>query len=167
MTVQGGLGAPLAFGLLLGGIGTMFGFFWQFLMVSGSLLTVTGDLVGPVGIGAIFIGLMVLSPLYVLAGMFLSAGILHLCLLAVRGGCNGFEGTFRVVAYSQATQVISLIPFVGGLGAWIWNLVVQIVGLKEIHEITYGRVVLALLIPVAVLCLLGLAGVILALVLAS
>jgi hypothetical protein len=72
-----------------------------------------------------------------------------------------------VVAYSQATQVISLIPFVGGLGAWIWNLVVQIVGLKEIHEITYGRVVLALLIPVAVLCLLGLAGVILALVLAS
>ena len=167
MTVRGGLAPPLAFGLLLGAIGTMFGFFWQFLMVSGSLLTLTGGLLGPIGIGAIFIGLMILSPLYVLAGMFLSAGILHLCLLAVRGAPNRFEATFRVVAYSQAIQVLALIPFVGGPVAWIWNLIVQVIGLKEIHDITYGRVVLALLIPLALIALLGIAGVILALVLAS
>ena len=77
----------------------------------------------------------------------------HLCflslfLLVVRGGQNGFEATFRVVSYSQATQALGLIPFIGGWIGGIWQLIVQIIGLREIHEISYFRVVIAFLIPV-------------------
>jgi hypothetical protein len=46
MTHKGGIMEPLAFGLLLGSIGSMFGFFWQFLMMSGSLLALGEALTG-------------------------------------------------------------------------------------------------------------------------
>jgi hypothetical protein len=69
----------------------------------------------------------------------------------VRGGKSGFEATFRVVAYSQATRVWSVIPFVGGPIGWVWRTIVQIIGLKEAHEVGYTRIVLAFLIPLALL----------------
>jgi len=69
----------------------------------------------------------------------------------VRGGKSGFEATFRVVAYSQATRVWSVIPFVGGPIGWVWRTIVQIIGLKQAHEVSYARIVVALLIPLALL----------------
>jgi hypothetical protein len=70
-------------------------------------------------------------------------------LLILRGGKNGFGSTFRVVSYSQAAQLCGLVPFVGGFVGGIWQLIVMIVGLKEIQETSYFRVIMAFLIPVA------------------
>jgi hypothetical protein len=78
----------------------------------------------------------------------------------VRGADNGFEATFRVVAYSQAAQVLGIIPFVGGWIGWIWQLIIQIIGFREIHETSYLRVILAFVIPLVVGILLLLAVVI-------
>ena len=102
----------------------------------------------------IFIGLMVISPLFVTMIIFSTSGILHLLLLIVGGGKNGFEATFRVVSYSQATQVLGMMPFIGGLIGGFWLLIVQIIGLREIHETSYLRVFVALLIPLALIFLL-------------
>jgi hypothetical protein len=52
-----------------------------------------------------------------------------------------------VVAYSQATQFLSIIPFIGGMAAFVWLIAIQIIGLREIHDTSYGRVVMAYLIP--------------------
>jgi hypothetical protein len=71
----------------------------------------------------------------------------------VRGGRKGFEVTFRVVAYSQATRVWSIIPFIGSPIGWVWRTVVQIIGLKEVHQISYVRITVAFLIPLALLLL--------------
>lgn len=76
-------------------------------------------------------------------------------LLLVRGAKNGFEATFRVVAYSQATRLWSTIPFIGSPIGWIWRAIVQIIGLKEAHEISYVRIVVAFLIPLALLMLIA------------
>jgi hypothetical protein len=81
-------------------------------------------------------------------------------LLVVRGGENGFEATFRVVSYSQATQIWGVIPFLGGFIGGLWIIIVQIIGLREIHETSYLRVILALLIPIALILLLVMAIVI-------
>jgi hypothetical protein len=83
--------------------------------------------------------------------MFIYSAILHLLLLMVRGGKNGFEATFRVVAYSQAAQVWELIPIVGSWIGGVWQLIVQVVGLREIHGVSYLRIILAFLLPVAFL----------------
>lgn len=153
MPSKGGIKEPLAFGLLLGSIGTMFGFFWNFLMMSGGLIAVDNDLTGQFSATLIFFGMIIISPLLVMITMIVFSAVLHLLLLIVRGGKNGFEATFRVVSYSQATQVLGLIPFIGGIIGGLWNLIVQIIGLKRVHETSYLRVFMALLIPVALIFL--------------
>ena len=159
MAHKRGIMEPFAFGLLFGAIGSMFGFFWQFL-ISGSILPLGEALMGHLSMSLIFFGVMIISPLFVIIAMFLTSAILHLLLLIVRGGRNGFEATFRVVSYSQATQIWGIIPFLGGFIGGIWIIIVQIIGLREIHETSYLRVILALLIPVALILLLVLAIVI-------
>ena len=74
--------------------------------------------------------------------------IVHLLLTVVGGARKGFEATFRAVCYSQATQFWALIPYVGGLIASLWLVVVQFIGIREIHEVSYTRVLIAFLIPV-------------------
>ena len=160
MTYKGGIKEPLAFGLLLGSIGGMFGFFWQFLVMSGGLLAIDHEIMSHFTISLIFFGIAIVFPLFVTIAIFVASAILHLLMLIVRGGKNGFEATFRVVSYSQASQIWGLIPFIGGLIGGLWILVVQIIGLREIHETSYLRVILALLIPLALVLLMVMAIVI-------
>ena len=160
LTFKAGIVEPLAFGTLVGSIGSMFGLFWQLLMWSGLVLTYGESIFGQFSIGVILLIIMVIIPILWIAWIFVSSGITHLLLLIVRGGANGYEATLRVVSYSQATQVWSLIPFVGGTIGWIWQLVVQIIGLRHIHRTSYLRVIVAFLIPVAIIFLLGIVVVI-------
>ena len=160
LTFKAGIVEPLAFGTLVGSIGSMFGLFWQLLMWSGLVLTYGESIFGQFTIGVILLIIMVIIPILWVAWIFVSSGITHLLLLIVRGGENGYEATLRVVSYSQATQVWSLIPFVGGTIGWIWQLVVQIIGLRHIHRTSYLRVIVAFLIPVAIIFLLGIVVVI-------
>ncbi|MDY6971874.1 MAG: YIP1 family protein [Thermodesulfobacteriota bacterium] len=161
LTFRGGIREPLAFGLLSGSLGSMFSLFWVVLTWSDKLPSFDQPLFGLSAMALVFIIVLAVIPFLVILGMFISSGILHLSLLIVRGGKNGYEATFRVVSYSQATQAWGLIPFVGGWVGWLWRLIVQIIGLREIHETSHLRVIIALLIPVAVLFLLLIGAVIL------
>jgi hypothetical protein len=165
MAFQGGMGEPFAFGLLFGTAGAIFSAFWQFLLMSGVLRSIGHQFFGETGLGLLFLGLMIISPVFVILNMFLTSAVLHACLLIVGGGRNGFEATFRVVAYSQATQIIGVIPLAGGVISWLWKLVVGIIGLREIHDTSYGRVILALLLPLGLVFLLGMFALILVLML--
>jgi hypothetical protein len=107
--------------------------------------------------GLIFLAVIVIIPIYVALGMFIWSGILHLCLLIVGGAKSGYEATFRAVSYSQAAQAWSLIPFIGGWIAGIWQLIVQVIGLREIHETSYLKVIVAFLIPLVLIFLLVMA----------
>ncbi|MDP6179351.1 MAG: YIP1 family protein, partial [Desulfatiglandales bacterium] len=109
----------------------------------------------------VFFGLLIFSPLVIIIILFVTSGILYLSLQIVKGGKNGFEATFRVISYSQAIQVVGLIPFIGGLIGGLWILVVQVIGIREIHETSYLRVIIAFLIPLALIFLVVMAGVIL------
>lgn len=153
MASGGGIKEPFAFGLLFGSLGMMFALFWQFLTLSGLILSRGGDLINESNISLIFFVVILVSPLFVIAGMFFTSAILHVCLLMVGAGKNGFEATFRVVAYSQATQILGVIPFVGGVLGWFWQLMVQFIGVREIHETSYWRVFLASFIPLAFIIL--------------
>ncbi|MBN1103664.1 MAG: YIP1 family protein [Deltaproteobacteria bacterium] len=153
MDVQAGLREPFAFGLLTGALGTMVGLFWQFLVMSGSITSMTRGYLDQYGIALVFTGVLVLSLLLVVVLLFATSLIVHGCLSLVRGGKNGFEATFRVVAYSQAAQILAFIPFVGGLAGLVWQLMVQMIGLKEIHGVSYGRIILAFSIPLVLLLL--------------
>ena len=93
-----------------------------------------------------------LSPFLIIAGLFLSAGILHLCLMLVRGTKYGFEATFRTVAYGYSANALMVIPFCGGFLAALWAIILYIIGLREAHETTGGKAAVAVFLPAIACC---------------
>jgi hypothetical protein len=80
------------------------------------------------------------------------AAILHLMLLLLGGARRGFEATFRVASFSQATSLFFLLPFCGQLVGFVWCLVLYVLGLAEAHQIGHGKAAAAVLLPLVLLC---------------
>jgi hypothetical protein len=157
MTHKGGMREPLAFGLLLGSLGAMFGFFWDFLMIGERLVSRWPNFFGQFSMSLIFLVVIILTPLFVMVSMFVVSSILHLSLIIVGGGRSGFEGTFRIVAFSQSTKILDLIPFVGGFVGWFWHIIVQVIGLREMHETSYLRTIIAMILPIIFIFIISIA----------
>jgi len=95
----------------------------------------------------------VLSPVSVLLGLFLGAGILHLCLMVLGGANRPFETTLRVVCYTGGSaNLFSMIPICGWLIAFVYTIVLETIGLSRAHQITTGKALLAVLLPIFVCC---------------
>lgn len=165
MKREGGLTDPLLFALIGGSIGAIASILFQ---VGLQAITNSGgrnNFVELFGVGMV-IGFIVLSPLFLAAGIFIGSGVLHLCLMILGGAKRPFETTFRVVCYScGAAYLFSIIPFCGGYITPIYNIVLQCLGLSRAHETTIGKAVLAVLLPMIVCC--GISAVVLGLILAS
>jgi len=156
MNVTGGLADPTLYALIVGMVGIMAFYFWQILLQNSLPGSLSHDIKGPVGID-LFSGIgmalvAIFSPFFIIMGLFLWAGFLHLLLLLVQGAKNGFEATFRAVAYSYGSNLFLLIPFCGGIIAAVWNIIVVIIGLKEAHGISGGKAAFAVLFPVIFCC---------------
>lgn len=156
MPVTGGLTDPLLYGLIVGMAGLMFFYFWKILlfgmmqnfMPPGMKGAAGQQLLQGIGTAA----LAFVAPFLIVIGLFVSAGLLHLFLMMVKGARAGFEATFRVVAYGYSANICLLVPFCGGLIAGVWTLVLTIIGLKEAHETTGGMAVFAVFLPLIVCC---------------
>jgi len=110
----------------------------------------------PAGARGLFtVGIAVLIPIGVLISTFIWTGIVHVFLWMLGGAKEGFEATLRVYAYSRgSTALLEWIPVCGGLVALIWSLILQIIGLARVHEIGGGKAALAVLLPLALCCVL-------------
>lgn len=161
MPVTGGLTEPLLYALIVGMFGLMFSTIWQLAtkgamqnMIPGMPMGAGHDMLQ--GTGLVFFAFF--SPLLVIIGLFLSAGILHVCLMLVRGATAGFEGTFRVVSYGYSANLFLVLPFCGYPLMIVWSIVLYIIGLKEAHQTTGGKAAFAVFLPViACTCLVALA----------
>ena len=155
--VEGGIKEPLAYGLLTGSTGMMVEVFWQLLLfgeIGDGLSSFLDSLLGSEATILFSLGAMAICPLMVLITVLAMSAILHVFLSLVRGGKSGFEATFRVVSFSQSAQLWGLIPVAGSFIGALWLIVVQVIGLRQIHKTSYLRVAMALVIPVAVLLVL-------------
>ncbi len=159
MPKTGGIGAPLAFGLIVGYLGllvaTIYSALTQTLVGSafrnldeGPFARVAPLLEGGLG----FIGNAILGPFYILIGLFVGAGLYHLVLMILGEARQGFETTFRVVCYGQSAAVLQVVPFCGGVVMAVWLIVVNIIGLSEAHGIGRGSAAIAVLAPVVLCC---------------
>jgi hypothetical protein len=135
-------GALFSFGLLFGSLGTMLVVFWQFTALVWGLGPAASG-AAPMLIGAAFMLCVVLTPIWVVAAILINTLFVHFCLCLVGAGREGLIGTFRVVAYSQAAKFLGILPFVGGPAAFIWQMVIQVIGLREVHRISSLRLLLA------------------------
>ena len=160
MPVTGGLGGPLLYGVIVGYVGLVAGAIYGaiFQAVAGPHLFAMphrGELEKFLpylqgGMGLVF--QIVLGPLLIAAGLFISSAIPHLLLMLFGGAPRGFEATFRVRGYAEAASLLRLIPFCGTPIFVIYLLVLTIVGLSEAHGIGRGRATAAVLLPLFFLC---------------
>jgi hypothetical protein len=155
MRRAGGLGEPVAFGVIgsvLGGVVSA---------VYNMLLSTT--MAGLQGAGAAreqaFMGMfstgcmILILPIATVIGMFVGAGIYHLMLMLLGGARRPFETTLRVAAYTNgATAVLNLVPICGAFAAAIYAIVANIIGLAKAHEISTGKAAAAVLLPVVICC---------------
>ena len=140
--------------------------------VLNGLFTMLGNIIkGTSGVGGGIAGLfgsIVFTPILVALFLFVGAGIYHLLVLLLAGGSNaGYEATFRVGAYASAILIISwitslfnIIPIIGpiiggllGLIIGVYGVIIQVLGIREVHSTTTGRAVAIVLIPTAVILL--------------
>jgi predicted Zn finger-like uncharacterized protein len=139
----------LIFGILTGSIGVMFRIFWMFLFESQELKYIT-NLFPDVNFNEIYLGLIIWAPFIVLMSALLMAAVIHVTLFVFGGASRGFEGTFKVILYSNAASIFNLFYYnnMGEIIAFVLSVVIIVVGLKEIHETKRWKALLALLLPV-------------------
>jgi hypothetical protein len=165
MPVVGGLGAPLLYAVIAGWIGLAASALYQAVWV-----TIVGPSSLPFGLerpeltAALaflesWVGLvaqLVFGGFSVVISVFVTSGFLHLVLMVLGGARRGFEATFRVVCFSQATMLllvvpVFLIPFCGLVGV-AWCLALYVIGLAEAHQIGRGQSLAAVLLPLLLVC---------------
>src|SRR5688572_8012218 len=161
MPVVGGLGSPLLYGIIVGYIGVVAKALYDlvFSSVFGSAFTSMAQdpQLAPFvamfqgGVGS-FVGALIFGVPLLIIGMFISSGIFHLVLMLLGGASRGFEATFRVVAFAEAAQLLNVIPVCGGLVGGIYMLVLCVIGLKEAHQTTTMKAVLAVVLPIVLFC---------------
>lgn len=123
-------------------------------VILGGIIAIFG-ISGNQSIGGL-IGAMIFTPIAGAILLFIWAGILHLLVMLIVGSGNaGFEATFRTVSYSSTPALVSWIPFIGAL-LNLYGIYLAIVGIREMHNTSTGKAALVVLIPVAVVLILGL-----------
>ncbi len=172
LRADGDLIWPLVFGLIFSWIGQFFSQVWNLIFGEAmqSMMTGFGDLgqfdeymsFGSTGGVIQFVGTLVLWPVLFVIFLFIGAGIFHGCLMLV-GATNesptGFEGTLKVMAYSQIASLAAIVPFIGGLVAMLISLVLLVIGFTEVHRTTQGKALVGVLIPVALCCICCIVGI--------
>jgi hypothetical protein len=88
-----------------------------------------------------------LSPIILLVALFCFAGVVHLFLLMFGAAKHGYGASVRVFAFAVGPTLFEVVPFLGGPVGSIWSLVLTVIGLREAHESTTGRVLAAVLVP--------------------
>lgn len=141
----------LIFGILTGSMGFMFSLFWEFLFLSQDGSYITKLFPQITSINDFFMGMIICSPLIVLISALIRALVVNASLSILGGASRGFEGTFKVMLYSNAASVFSLVPYIGGIIVFIWSLAIIVTGIREIHETSNGKAVSALILPVIIL----------------
>jgi hypothetical protein len=133
--------------LLVAEVQALAQFFWR---MAGIVPRMEGEAEGLLGLGLAGFGsviLLVLYPVILTVMLFVVSGLNHLCLMAVRDGSRGFEGTFKVVSYSSAPMVLAVIPVFGPMAGMMWTLVCTFLGFKLVHRTSGGKVILAMVLP--------------------
>jgi hypothetical protein len=155
MRQYGGAGQPMLFcaiGLAIGTFGQML---WYIpLIVMFTALGAQGQANGGevAAVAGVQVVMQFFSAVFTVAigatlGLFIGAAIAHVCLMIVGGAKQSYETTLRVLGYAQgSTAWMNVIPC-GGLAAFVWLIVLEILGFAQAHETTAGKAALAVFLP--------------------
>ena len=139
--------SPLIYGVITGLLGIGVSIFWAWLFVAKLFLF---DQWMPHSYSKTLIGFIIPLPFQLALSILIGSSITHLCLIIVGGNKNGFNTTFRILAYSFSGYLFGIIPFIGIPIGGIYFLILTVLGIREGHEISTGRAILAVFLPTLV-----------------
>jgi hypothetical protein len=161
MPVNKDMHYPLIYGILMGFFVGVFSLFWQYAFsgisgqVKGTELLFTSYFI-------IIYALII--PIILAIQLFAVSGVFHTSLMIVGGDRRGFDATFRVVAYISTIQLLSIVvlwagfatkaPVVFFLIYFFYAAVMFSIGFKQSHQISTGRAVLAVFLPIIIIIIL-------------
>lgn len=153
-----GAGRALLYAVIVGTLSVAVAFLWQRAL---------GDRL-PFERGGLFLrffesrevlaGISVFLPFGVALGCIVWAAVLHVSL-AVLGGARGtYTTTLKAVCYSSSATAFNAFPVCGAAIGALWQIVVQVIGLRELHRTSTARAFWAWFLPfVVATCLAGVA----------
>lgn len=148
-------GSVLLYYLIVGVLGAAFQLFWSLLFRFLGFHSPLESMLAERDVAASNpVTEFLLSPILLLCGLYIVAGVCHLLLMMMRGAKNGFGTSTRVFAFSYSPIVFSAIPFLGNFIAFVWMIRCAIIGLREAHETDGTKAGVAVLVPVFLLFLL-------------
>jgi hypothetical protein len=99
-----------------------------------------------------FVSQVAMGPIALVISLFLVSAVTHVALMLLGGAHRPFEATFRVLCFAEAAAVLNLVPFCGNLVGGVYLIVMMVIGLGEAHGIGRGKALLAVLLPMIVIC---------------
>ncbi len=161
----------LIYALICGAIGNYSNFLWVWLFFSVFFQFLPSQFSYALSFfsSIVIIIVLVSLPIFEAFTILIASLILHLCLIIVGGRKKGFQTTFRTVSYANTARLFYAVPFfvipffapILYLAMDIYHLVLIIIGVRECHEISTGKAVLAVLLPLIVIIGLGIVAAIL------
>jgi len=161
---DGSIGRPMVFALVVGWFSAAVGVLWS-LIFNASIMSAISRYIPEAGnspmnrFGSQFmltsiggVVWLVIAPVMIILSLFIMAGLYHLFLMMVSGAKRGFETTFNVTCYAVAAKLFMVIPFCGGTVAWIYSLVISIIGISGAHETDGWKGAFAVLMPFVFCC---------------
>jgi hypothetical protein len=123
----------------------LFSLFAGMLGMFGVPAMPSGAAMGPLVAIGVFVGVLIGG----IIGVFIDGLWLHIWVYLV-GGRNGIGETIKAVMYGATPSfLLGWIPIVNFI-ALIWALIVGIIGVRQLHELTTGKAVLAVIIAIAI-----------------
>ena len=111
------------------------------------------DIAGAGGLGGM-IGAFIIAVIAGIIGLIIGAIILHIGVI-IMGGQGGFISTFKATVYGLTPYyLLGWIPVIGFL-AGIWGLIVEIFGIRELHDMDTGKAVIAWVISVVIVIIIA------------
>lgn len=93
--------------------------------------------------------LFIMMLVFSIIGIFIIGLWLHLWVYLV-GGRRGVVQTIKALMYGVTPSfVLGWIPVIGII-AGIWSIVVEIIGIRQLHEISTGKAVVAYILAIAI-----------------
>jgi len=140
---------PLLIGSLLSAVvfAIATGVFMDFLgMIWGSSL---GRLVDTLGAGLAGIVYFIVMIVGGIVGTFIVSLWTHIWVYLV-GGRKGLNQTIKAIMYGATPSLLlSWLPVINSIGV-IWSIVLQVIGIKKLHEITTGRAAVAAILAIVI-----------------
>ena len=103
--------------------------------------------------GALQIALgLVITPVVWLVILFVWTAMVHGVLVLLGGAGGGFAASLRAMCYAGTSWIAAIVPIVGSLISFIWNLVLAAIGLAAAHKAPLWKTFAAILLPLVLLC---------------